>query len=88
MTMLILILIGVAALFAVWMWIHCLHDCWTCTAFSEGYRKAWFVVILLGPIGGPIAYLSAKKNVEKYTKPDPARLQRLLSSEHRYRPKI
>jgi hypothetical protein len=81
MTILVFVALGAAVLFGLWLWIHCLHDCCTSSSLSVGSKRAWFVVILLNPLAGPIIYLSSKKNIEKYSSPDPKRLERLLSRE-------
>jgi len=72
----ILISYGVAI---IALWAFALRDCVRCTVFGEGSKRAWFVVVLLGPVVGSVAYLTAKRCVQKFSAPDPERLQRLLS---------
>jgi uncharacterized membrane protein (DUF4010 family) len=73
-----LVLFGIAA---VALWIHAFRELARDGTFSRTARTAWFVIVLLGPIAGSIAYLSAKRNIKKYSAPDAARLSRLLKHE-------
>jgi len=73
--------IGAFFFAALVLWIWAFRELSRDTTFSEGSKKAWFWVVLLGPVGGSVAYLSAKKYVAKYSHADPARLSRLLEKE-------
>jgi len=81
MTALVYVALGVFFATAITLWIYAFYDLARSSTFSDGCKKAWFWVILLAPVGGSIAYLSARKNVEKYSNPDSARLARLLAKE-------
>ncbi|MEY2882046.1 MAG: hypothetical protein RLZZ15_4426 [Verrucomicrobiota bacterium] len=61
------------------LWIYALLDWNKNTVFAGWSRIAWLVIIILGPVGGAVAYFSAKRHVLKFSEPDPARLGRLLS---------
>jgi hypothetical protein len=80
MNAVVLVVLGLLATVAVAFWIYAFLSLARTTTFSRPSRRAWFVVILLTPVAGPVAYFSAKKNVEKYAQPDPGRLPRLLKS--------
>jgi hypothetical protein len=75
--------VGLGGFFAaaIALWIYAFRDLARNTTFSEGSKRVWFWVVLLGPVGGSVAYLSAKRNVEKYSQPDAARLGKLLNKE-------
>jgi drug/metabolite transporter (DMT)-like permease len=73
--------IAVFFLAALILWIWAFRELAGDTTFNEGSKKAWFWVVLLGPVGGSVAYLSAKKYVTKYSHADPARLGRLLEKD-------
>lgn len=70
---------------ALTLWIYALVDWNRNKVFGGAARIAWLVVIILGPVGGAIAYLSAKRYVLKYSQPDPNRLGRLLVNERQIR---
>lgn len=72
-------ILGTLGLAIVALWICALRDCVLTSVFSGRQRNVWFVIILIGPVGGSVAYLTAKQSVEKFSVPDPARLARLLS---------
>lgn len=76
--------VGVGGCFAaaIALWIHAFRDLARNTTFGEGSKRAWFWVVLLGPVVGSVAYLSAKRNVERYSRPDAARLGKLLNKEY------
>ena len=73
--------VGAFCFAALVLWIWAFRQLARDTTFSEGSKRAWFWVVVLGPIGGSIAYLSAKKWVAKYSEADPARLGRLLEKD-------
>jgi drug/metabolite transporter (DMT)-like permease len=80
-TNLIYIVLGLAAVSGLVLWVYAFRDLSRTTVFTGGSKTAWFVIILIGPIAGSVAYLSAKRSVERYAKADPARFTRLLSKE-------
>ena len=65
---------------AIVLWIYAFRDLGGTSTFGRGSKIVWFWIILMGPIGA-IAYLSAKKSVEKYSHPDAVKLARLLKEE-------
>ena len=69
------------ALATLVLWISAFRDLARSTIFKGRSRTTWFVVIFFGPIAGSIAYFSAKRNVQKYSKPDPSRIERLLKED-------
>jgi hypothetical protein len=69
---------GLFAGLALIFWPFAFWSLYHTTAFGEGSKTAWFWVILLAPVAGSIAYWSAKRNVERYSRPDPTRLGHLL----------
>jgi len=73
--------IGAFFLATLVLWIWAFRELARDTTFSEGSKKAWFWVVLFGPVGGSVAYLSAKKYVARYAQADPARLGRLLEKD-------
>ncbi|MES2693820.1 MAG: PLD nuclease N-terminal domain-containing protein [Verrucomicrobiota bacterium] len=74
--LLILIPLGLAA---VVLWFYAFGDCCSTELFNKPCRLAWLIVIALFPIGGAIAYLTAKRHVTRYSQPpEPGRLERLL----------
>ncbi len=81
MNALIYATLGVIAATAFALWGYALYDLFRCDIFVDVNRALWLWIILLFPVGGPIAYLSAKKNVQKYSPPDPTRLPRLTAKE-------
>ncbi len=81
MTAVVYAALGAFGVSAVVLWIYCFRDLSQTTLFSPSNKTLWFVVILLGPVIGSIAYLSAKKNVERFSASDPERIARLTSNE-------
>ncbi|MDP3071952.1 MAG: PLDc N-terminal domain-containing protein [Opitutaceae bacterium] len=63
---------------ALALWIYPLVDMISNEVFTGGSRIAWLVIIVLAPVGGAIAYLSAKRYVLKYSQPESQRMERLL----------
>jgi hypothetical protein len=80
MNAVVYIALGAFGISAIVLWIYCLRDLVHSETFSDGSRTMWFIVILLAPVGGPIAYLSAKKNILKFSKPNAGRIARLTRS--------
>jgi drug/metabolite transporter (DMT)-like permease len=72
---------GLFSAASVILWIYAFRDLSRNTTFNEESKTVWFCIILFGPVGGSIAYLSAKRNVEKYSSPDATRLSRLLNGD-------
>lgn len=64
------------------LWIFAIRDCIRTSVFSDGAKRVWFVIVLLGPVVGSVAYLSAKKYVQRFSTHDPDRLKRLLAREY------
>jgi hypothetical protein len=73
--------LGAFGVSAIVLWIYCFRDLAQSAVFSSGSKTMWFVVILLAPVGGPIAYLTAKKNIERFSRRDHGRIARLTSNE-------
>lgn len=73
-----LVLFGLCAL-ALWIW--CVVDLSRPSPFSDASKVAWFIVIFIVPLGGPIAYFSAKKYVERFSVRDPGRVGRLMGKD-------
>ncbi|HEY4249326.1 MAG TPA: PLD nuclease N-terminal domain-containing protein [Lacunisphaera sp.] len=61
MNSVVFIVLGLFGAATVALWIYAFRDLARNTMFSEGSKTLWFVIILLGPVGGSVAYLSAKK---------------------------
>lgn len=80
-TAIVYTVIGMSFLAALALWIWVFRELTRDAVFSEGSKKAWFWVILLGQVGGAIAYLTARKLVAKYSLPDATRLECLLKKE-------
>lgn len=51
------------------LWICAIRDLRRSTFFSDTNKTIWFVVIVLVPVGGPIAYFSARNYIERYSRP-------------------
>jgi hypothetical protein len=81
MNAVVYITLGAFGISAIALWIYCFRDLARSVVFSDGSKMMWFVVVLLAPVGGSIAYLSAKKNVERFSQPDVGRITRLTSNE-------
>lgn len=73
--------LSVFFLAAVALWVWAFRTLLTDTTFSKTSKQAWFWVVLLAPVGGSIAYLSAKKYVIRYAQAEPGRIGRLLGKE-------
>jgi hypothetical protein len=80
MTWLVYTVLVLAGICAAVLWIHCLRDCSRTDVFSGGSKIAWRLIIILAPIAGPLAYLTAKKSVLRFSQPDSDRLARLLKN--------
>lgn len=76
--LIIMVVFGVSVLT---LWIYALRDWNKSTVFEGWSRIAWLVIIFIGPVGGAVAYLSAKRYVLRFSQPDSARLGRLLSQD-------
>ena len=71
-----LFIVGVFAL-----WGFALYDRFHAEVFADSNQAVWLCLIVLCPVGGSIAYLSAKKNVQRYSQSDPTRIARLTEKE-------
>jgi hypothetical protein len=79
MTAILYLGLGSLTIAAVALWIYAFRDLSRNTTFSTGSKTVWFWIILLGPVGGSVAYFSAKRSVEKFSQPDATRVSKLLS---------
>jgi len=77
----VLVSLGLVAGFALWVYV--LYDLIRSEVFDDSNQAVWLCIIVLCPVGGSIAYFSAKKNVLRYSRPDTARIARLTEKEHR-----
>jgi hypothetical protein len=80
MNAVVYITLGAFGISAVALWYYCFLDLARSEDFAGGSKTMWFLVILLAPVGGSIAYLSAKRNIQRYSKPDAGRIARLTRS--------
>lgn len=67
------IIFGSFGLAIVVLWGWAFRDLARTQTFTPKEKTWWFVIILLGPVCGSVAYLSARRIVERYSRPEAAR---------------
>jgi hypothetical protein len=76
------VFVGILATAWLGFWAYAFRDLLRNETFSKQSKTAWFwVVLILGPFGGGIAYLSAKANVAKFAHPDAKKFANLVTDE-------
>jgi hypothetical protein len=74
-----LTILSVYAVAILSVWVFAIRDCVRTEVFSDGARRVWLVIVVLGPVLGSVAYLTARRCVQRFSLHDPERLARLLS---------
>lgn len=64
------------------LWIYAFRRHRSATAFAGRWRWVWLAILIPAPVLGLILFLSALRNVERLSPPQPGRLERLLKRGH------
>jgi hypothetical protein len=60
---------------AIIVWPFAFWGLYHTTVLQKANKRVWFWVVLLTPVSSSVAYWSTKRNVTKYSRPDPFRLK-------------